>query len=657
MRFRFSWLLYLLGFIAIFVTIIFLKDRNGNIQARPRIDRSKLQYTKSLATVDDFLAFQGEPLTAKFNEVLSVKLVLDKKSGELYFLNHRFYQYHFEFCVNALGFKGSLGSFNTLNYIENDDQLFYLANLNYYKSQKKYAIELTSSTIYKPESLKLLYRKIRENSFIKDSLYILIGSGYLMDLAEGPRLGLPKLYPDEIYKNQEYQLLQSGVAYGYLKAVENLDASYMNINPSDIILIKGTPLQIPLCAAIITETFQTPLSHIQILARNRKIPSAVLKSAWQQKEFNDLVNQPVKLTLSTDGYLMERCSKEEVVKYLKQKQQTKTVRLKANYNYKDLPEGTGLRLKSIGAVGMKAAALGELQFLSKKKSENWKVPEGLFAIPFYYYQEHMKQPGIQTALHAVKEDLNTVELRSALKHLRNTIRNTPINPQLLKMVDERIVRNKQGYSYRFRSSSNAEDLDGFSGAGLYTSKTGVLNDPTRSIEAAVKAVWASAWSDAAYMERKIHGIDQNTVAMGIVCHRNFPAEAANGVAITKNLYRPDFNGFTINVQPGEHSVVEPDSNSICEQLILMPESNIDPQSYHISADYISYSSYTYGRRVLDRTQLESLYDALNEVKAHFFLYTNVGGGSNNDFYDYGLDIEFKFENNGDLYLKQVRFYP
>jgi hypothetical protein len=36
---------------------------------------------------------------------------------------------------------------------------------------------------------------------------------------------------------------------------------------------------------------------------------------------------------------------------------------------------------------------------------------------------------------------------------------------------------------RFRSSTNAEDLDGFTGAGLYTSKSGDPNDPNSVLDA------------------------------------------------------------------------------------------------------------------------------------------------------------------------------
>lgn len=92
---------------------------------------------------------------------------------------------------------------------------------------------------------------------------------------------------------------------------------------------------------------------------------------------------------------------------------------------------------------------------------------------------------------------------------------------------------------RFRSSTNAEDMDGFSpGAGLYTSKTGVIGDTSKPVDKAIKKVWASLWGYNAFQEREYFQMDQSMVAMGVLVHRSFPDEAVNGVAVTRNIYRP-----------------------------------------------------------------------------------------------------------------------
>ena len=56
-------------------------------------------------------------------------------------------------------------------------------------------------------------------------------------------------------------------------------------------------------------------------------------------------------------------------------------------------------------------------------------------------------------------------------------------------------------SFRFRSSTNAEDLENFNGAGLYDSKAAKKNHKTKTIDAAIKEVWASLWNFRAFNER------------------------------------------------------------------------------------------------------------------------------------------------------------
>lgn len=182
----------------------------------------------------------------------------------------------------------------------------------------------------------------------------------------------------------------------------------------------------------------------------------------------------------------------------------------------------------------------------------------------------MKNAGVDTLILKLIElkkfgyDLKSLQVK--LDTIQRRILNYPIDTALTGQIQRWMIQH--GYSsFRFRSSTNAEDLDGFNGAGLYTSKTGILNHPKRTIEKAIKTVWASAWGFRPFMERDYFGIDQQSVAMGVLCHRNFEDELANGVVITKNLYRPNYRGFVINSQYGETSVVIPPDSAVCEQVI------------------------------------------------------------------------------------------
>lgn len=102
---------------------------------------------------------------------------------------------------------------------------------------------------------------------------------------------------------------------------------------------------------------------------------------------------------------------------------------------------------------------------------------------------------------------------------------------------------------RFRSSTNVEDSEQFTGAGLYDSYSGCLLDDLdgdtdgpslcdpsepaeRGVFRALRRVFASFYNDNAVLERLRHGVNETSVGMAVLVHPSFPDEIewANGVA-------------------------------------------------------------------------------------------------------------------------------
>ena len=631
--------------------------RNFNKPNTPKNTVTKPSYLLQINSLQDFALLGGEPLSSKYTDVLSVKLVLELNTKKLYFINSEKFNYHIEFCIDMLDFDGELGQFNRFNYSENSRQEYVLANLNFYRQSGKYALEFTSSTEYSIAQINQLFTLVTNNSFIKSNLTVLVSSDYLNNLADSGNLNFPKLYPSEVYKGQKYQTVQSGVCYGILKKIENIDQDFTQVSPNDILIIKGSPTQIPLCKAIITDVFQTPLSHINVLCHNRKIPAAVHTQIWKKNLYADLVGLPVKLVVNDSGLKITPVSENELAQALKQ-QPTKVHQLRFDITEKGLINLSKARLKAKISIGNKAASFAELNRLALKYPQKFAVPAGGFAIPFYYYHQHISTPQVALELaelsSLVKSTSNAEAIKNKLKQVRKSILHAPLNIELLELVTQRILANNVGDTYRFRSSSNAEDETGFSGAGLYESKTGKLNSKNKSIEKAIKEVWASAWRYQAYMERSYFGINQNTMMMGILVHKNFPDEASNGVVVTTNLYRKNFMGITVNVQVGEVSVVSPPDTVTCDQLIVTAANAMNPLDHGVNIDYITFSNLTSGSKVLTTPQVKQLYDAVMLVNEQLFWQSDLGIGK--DYEDFVLDIEFKFDQQGHLYLKQVRPY-
>ena len=155
------------------------------------------------------------------------------------------------------------------------------------------------------------------------------------------------------------------------------------------------------------------------------------------------------------------------------------------------------------------------------------VPGG-FAVPFYFYDEFMKANGLYDDIEEMladtvfQTDFDTQE--SELKKLRKKIKKAETPQWIIDALTQMHETFPGGTSLRYRSSTNNEDLPGFSGAGLYDSKT---QDPEETendgIDKSIKGVWASLWNFRAFVERDFHRIDHTKAAWGSWCTPTTPA--------------------------------------------------------------------------------------------------------------------------------------
>ena len=145
--------------------------------------------------------------------------------------------------------------------------------------------------------------------------------------------------------------------------------------------------------------------------------------------------------------------------------------------------------------------------------------------------------------------------------------------------------------------------------------------------------------------------------MGILVHRSFPDEDANGVVITKNLY--NFNpGFIINVQFKEHSIVFPEPGVLHDQIMLLLWSIVPGQDFMI--EYLTFSNIPEleGQTVMTEAEIHELGAYCLALKQHF--YQNGPHNCDCPEQDFALDIEFKVDSQvtgqRKVYVKQARIY-
>ncbi len=307
--------------------------------------------------------------------------------------------------------------------------------------------------------------------------------------------------------------------------------------------------------------------------------------------------------------------------------------------------------EAIPRFGGKTSHFGALAL-----NEEVPNPDG-FVVPVHFFDAFMEANGFWTELEGLLADPEFVAdrevRREALDSLRDRIKEGAVDPDFEETLIAKLDAEYPGRRMRFRSSTNAEDIGAFNGAGLYTSKSGDPNDPEYPVLDAVRKVWASVYSDRAFEERSYYGIDHRNIGMALLVHRSFPDEDANGVAITANVF--DLSGFEpsfyVNVQEGEQSVVQPEPGTTTDQFLHYFQQSGSPVVFLAHSNLVPA-----GETVLTPAETHALGAALQAIHQQFL---GVYGGAPGAFY--GMDVEFKFDSSdgGDslLFVKQARPYP
>ena len=629
------------------------------------------EYTQTLGCQADFDALSSEPADTSLPGARSVKVVVDMADNNaLYFQHSTKFPIHYDFVSKYLSGNGlpvvpMLSAFNQAEYFT-AERRFLLAAVTYYAGPDAWTLELSPYDSASPEMIELLYTLVRDGAFFGSVLKFHPTSDVIEQRVEGLSSAVPIITTDELFAGIDYQPLNLGTAIGQFKVLSATQLEDEYVSGRDIVLLDRVPNDISVVAGLITEEFQTPLSHVNVLSQNRGTPNMGLRGATQNADLLALAGKWVRLTVGPFEYKVEEVTSEEADAFFEENGPAAVQVPNLNLDETELRDiadlvheevdGATVPLRdaikaAIPAYGGKAAHFSVLAQIEEVPSPP------AFAIPVYYYQQFMDQNGFAEQVDAMLEDetfLNDPAVRTAqLEELRTAMETAPIDPDFEETLRAKLeVFPEQ--RIRFRSSTNAEDLDGFTGAGLYTSKTGDRQD-WEDVVNAVREVWSSVWYFRAYEERAYRKIDHRQVGMALLVHHSFPDEDANGVALTANPFdaaglEP---GFYVNVQLGEASVVQPEAGVTTDQFI-----------YHYATEgkpitYLSHSSLVpAGSSVLTLTQVDELGAALAAVHRKFD--AAYGARSGNTGY-YAMDVEFKLDSPGEdppsIVLKQARPHP
>ncbi|MCF8239053.1 MAG: T9SS type A sorting domain-containing protein [Saprospiraceae bacterium] len=274
------------------------------------------------------------------------------------------------------------------------------------------------------------------------------------------------------------------------------------------------------------------------------------------------------------------------------------------------------------------------------------IPDG-FGIPFYFYQEFMQ---FNNFFNEAQEMMNDAEFQSnrffrdeRLKDFRKSIVDADMPDWMLTALDDMHQSFPEGTSVRCRSSTNNEDLPGFNGAGLYTSKT--QHPDEGHISKSIKQVYASLWNLRAFEEREFNRVNHFIASMGVLCHPNYSDEKANGVGVSVDPIYNTSNTFYLNSQAGEELVTNPNNTDIPEE-ILLDKTPVSSTDYIIiqRSNLIASDSLIMGEHYLDQMR-DYLTVIHNEFEELYQAQVNA---------TFAMDIEYKITSDDRLIIKQAR---
>jgi hypothetical protein len=469
----------------------------------------------------------------------------------------------------------------------------------------------------------------------------------------------PIVGPNAPYIGLTYQPLNPAVGFGTLVFVPAHELETAELGPNVIVVTDDVPNESAFMGGLITEAFQTPLAHVNVLAQGRNTPNMALRNARDDARLKDLFGKLVRLEVRSADFTLREATAAEADEYWQARMPTGPKLVpERDLSVQGVVALDDVTYDARHSVGSKAAGVAELYRVRAvgdycaNSVVPLYVPPHAIAVPFADYVAHFEASGAAELLADLEADPDfRADPRAhaeGLLELRELMLSHPVDEALLAEVTAAIDERFGASKVRFRSSSNTEDLETFNGAGLHTSTSADIDGSELPFDDALRTVWASLWNTRAYDERAFANIDQTQAAMGILIHQSWPSERAQGVAISRNaLHATRDSQYYINAQIGEASVTNPSPGVTSDEIVYTRP------PWRPKAEYQRHSSLSRGQDVLSFAEIQDLGCALESIHLHFQPLIDP------DFEDrlFSMQIEWKLIGpERRLLVKQARPY-
>ena len=232
---------------------------------------------------------------------------------------------------------------------------------------------------------------------------------------------------------------------------------------------------------------------------------------------------------------------------------------------------------------------GKGRSLARMSCADFDVPGGFLVTTDAYKKfiadSDLKSKIIELAKPELRDGYPNFELSS--KEINKIIQNAKIDANITDQIKVAYQQLDQAnLSVAVRSSANAEDLPDFSFAGQQETFLNVSGED--EVVSAVKKCWSSLWTAQAISYRHQNGIDQSSVAMGVVVQVMIPSEVS-GILFTANPTNGERSEMIVNSSFGLGEAVvggqvTPDTFIVDRTTLTSKETILGPKEHQIVYD-------------------------------------------------------------------------
>lgn len=593
------------------------------------------QTFQDLATVNNvgWAPFLDDQLYVKFGI-----LDRDTPNPKVYFINSNTHVIH-------AGFWGSIGA--SVGGDDGSGEIVFNPNIiNPGGVIGTYSFNFSFGNAYDFEATQRTFELLAASMpFLQNNLNHFIGQSdenqHLTQYAaefEGSRIEVA--LESEVFAEINYIPFHEAEGYGFFRHMDNLNETP---GSRDIVLYDALPNSLPRVGGIITSVIQTPLSHVNLRAIQDDVPNAYIADPLSIDSIANLLENYIYYKVENETFQIREATLDEVNDWYEDRRPTEPQIPVRDLSITEILPLDEIEFGMSSAFGAKCSNVATMRTFG---FPDGTIPDG-FGIPFYYYDEFMQfnnfyeEAQVMIDNSTFQTDINFRNDR--LEDFRDDIKDAPMPQWMLDNLQAMHDDFPEGTAVRCRSSTNNEDLPGFSGAGLYTSKTQHLDEG--HIKKSIKQVYASMWNFRAYEERDFSRVDHFIAAMGVLCHPNFQEEKSNGVGISLDPIYETEETYYLNTQVGESLITNPDPNSVPEEILLYEDPTQGGGYLVLRLSNLVEP----GELVMDQVYLDQMRDFLTVIHDEFAELYGVTGAEG-----FGMDIEYKVTAQDQLVIKQAR---